>query len=71
MATRGRPRKTGSLVKDLRRQMSVMPVTMERLNRFKVRLSERMNRPVSQDDAVATLLDLAEAVDGETAQVQP
>ena len=62
MASRGRPRKNGELVRDTRRGVALMPDTLERLNRFKVRLAAELDKQVSQDDAVATLLDLAETV---------
>jgi hypothetical protein len=61
MATRGRPRKGGELVRKQRRGVALMPQTLDRLNRFKVRLAAETRRPVSQDDAIAELLDRIEA----------
>ena len=63
MAKRGRPRKVGDLVHKQRRHAAVMPGTLDRLNRFKVRLAEQVEKPLSQDDALNVLLDLADAVD--------
>jgi hypothetical protein len=59
-----RPQKSaGRYVRQDRRGLYLLGTTRDRLNRFKLRLANEVQRPVSQDDAVNTLLDLVEAND--------
>ena len=55
-----RPRKYTEAATERRKGLYIMAPTRERLNAYKERLSLRLAKPVSQDDAINLLLDHAE-----------
>ena len=55
-----RPRKYTQAAAERRRGLYIMAPTRERLNKYKERLSLRLDKPLSQDDAINHLLDSAD-----------